>query len=94
MSLSEQETQLNDYLVENRDKLYDEELIELLLYGINLKDEVCNQTDQEEERLNYLITLNDSVFLRLWLAELYASDPDKESESEALIEKSKELMEQ
>ena len=94
LSLSEQETQLNDYLVENRDKLYDEELIELLLYGINLKDEVCNQTDQEEERLNYLITLNDSVFLRLWLAELYASDPDKESESEALIEKSKELMEQ
>ena len=94
LSLSEQETQLNDYLVENRDKLYDEELIELLLYGINLKDEVCNQTDQEEERLNYLITLNDSVFLRLWLAELYASDPDKESECEALIEKSKELMEQ
>ena len=88
LSLEEQETKLNDYLLENKDKLYDEELIEILRYGIDLKDNVCEVTDPDEEEVNYAVTLNDSVFLRLWLARLYASDPDLETEGEALVEKS------
>ena len=94
LSLEEQETKLNDYLLENKDKLYDEELIEILRYGIDLKDKVCEVTDQDEEEVNYAVTLNDCVFLRLWLARLYASDPNLETEGEALVEKSKKLMEQ
>lgn len=74
----------NEYIVKHHDHMSDENLKKILsayeLVDEELQDEYDDDTD------DYSLTLNDLVFIKLWLAELYLREPNGEDRCQKKLE--------
>ena len=89
-SVSEQESILNDYIVEKHESLSKTplKLLPLLEKMKEIKDGLL--VYEREGSDDYESIANDCVFLGLWCAKIYLNDLDDEEQCRALLEKAKE----
>lgn len=87
---SDREDILNDYIVENHDKLQPLKLLPLLDAIDQIKKSTLeNKNLNEESTENYL---NDRVFISLWMAKIYLNELFDVSRARELVEEAKDLI--
>ena len=89
-SLSEQDTIFNDYILSHHDRMDIDELLMLLEAYEKVDEQLLDDYDKDSE--SYDTTMNDRVFMKLWMAELYLKKAGGEEACGRLLEEVKELL--